>query len=386
MSVNKLKIRYSTIGIFFLLLIPTIFLIGQHAMLNMYGIRKHISEGVILAATLDFAATWLLIVLVFFKYNNYIQKIKLHWSNSYSKSDDYRFLLILNTIFIFLTLLYAPEFLKLIIQGVTRQAIYDQVDSMPFLLTMADKYFLVASIFVLFTNAPGKVKIYTIFGFLLTTIVMTSRSNLMFFLLLYIIISLIKFRVKDLKRLSVVAAFIVGLSVLFGIYVQNRLSSAIFLGPLKPVEDLFLYQSYSLYLAMISSSFAQEHDKFVYPFLGYASEYFYRLFGGVNFVGSDFVMNFHVFRSDIRTHSANVLYPWWSWFYGVFGLSGILLKAIYVWSLLCFSLLIRSFPLFVLMLYWTLFTGFTKHPLITLDAFMMLFFTIIIGLYCKIKI
>lgn len=355
-------------------------------MMYLYGINKILSKDIVLAATLDFIITLVAVGLFLFFLKNKIKNIVEFWRGSYSDKSSYLLIYLLNSFFFLILFYYSPQFLVLIIQGVTRQALFDNFGGYPFLLSMADKYFLVTSVFILLSSAPKMLKNFTLLGFVVATTVMTSRSNLMFFLMFLIIYNLLFFKPSTMVKLFKLISFFIFLAVFFGIFVQNRSGESAFLGPLKPVEDLFLYQSYSMYLAQISSSFASEHGKYFYPFLGYFSDYFHRAFGGEHMVDSNFVIDFHIFNSDVRAHSANVLYPWWSWFYGAYGYAGLIFKMVYMLFLLYSSIALRLFPLFLLFLYWILFSGYTKIPFLTLDAFILLLFVMLISLIPKVKL
>lgn len=367
------------------MLLASFFVVGQHLMMHLYGINKLIPSEVLFAGVADFFITFFVVGFLLLANKKRIRALMEKWSKSYQRKNHCLIIYFLNVFFFLIIIYYSKGFISLIFQGVTRQALFNEYGGYPFLLSVADKYFLVASVFIFFSSASKKLVFLTVLGFALSTVIMTSRSNLMFFLMFVFIYNLLDFRPSRMVALTRFLLLFVLIALFFGVYVQNRSAQSVFLGPLKPVEDLFLYQSYSMYLAKVSSTFASEHNKLVYPFLGYFSDYWYRFFGGTNLVGSDFVMRFHVFQSDVRQHSANVLYPWWSWFYGAYGYSGLIVKAIYVYFLLRISLIMRLLPVFLLLLYWSLFSGYTKMPFLTLDAFITLFFVLIIALIPRVK-
>lgn len=369
-----------------IILIPVVFFVGQLLILRLYGFDSLIPDYVFYCSVLDLICTVVLFLLVAILYRVTIRNYFYLWQQSYSNSSDYYPLVFLGFLFFFLALVNSIDMINLILSGVGRQQIFDDFGGVPFWLSLSDKFFLVSSIFILFTSAPRWVKGLFLIGFIFTTIVMTSRANLMFFLIVLSIMLMLDFSFSKLKILIVLIVVFVALAGFQGVYLQHREAEAVFLPGLKPVEDLFLYRSYSLYLAQVSVQFSADHSKFAYPFLGYLSEYIARYFAVGPFVDSNFVMQFHSFTSEIRQHSANVLYPWWSWFYGAYGYGGLLLKLIFNFVLLYVSLIFRLYPVFVLFVYWVLIAGATKHPLLTLDAYFMLFFVFVLSLMSKVKL
>lgn len=380
----RVNVFFHTLGLLLLILLPASFFLGREIMMQLYGINILIPYEIHFASRVD-AVTTLVLVGTFVALNrDKINRSRKYWSELYDK-EYVKYIYIINTVFLIIAVFSSLSVIKLIAAGESRQNIYDTMMGMPFLLQLADKYFLVLVSFILFTNVSFKLKAYTFFCFFVVTAIMTSRANIMFFAMVVYIVICLDFHRKDIVRLAYLVLSVVCLAILIGVVFQKRLGGSVFLGPFKPIEDLFLYQGYSLYLAQVSVEHSNLGSKYFFPFFGYFSEYFYRIFGGNHAVDSEFIMRFHVFNSDIRTHSANVVYPWWSWFYGAYGLLGLILKPIFSFLVLWFSLRKRFFPVFILILYWVLFTGPVKHPLITLDAYVMLFFAFFIAFFPRLK-
>lgn len=382
----KRVLRYSDMGLVLIVIVPMIFYLGRIIMMQLYGFDNVISREVKVVSTIDFLITVILVFLFLLFNKELIYAAKNELKNMYVSLSSRLIIYFLNAFFLVLAIYSASNVINIILSGATRQEVFNMLGGMPFFLQLADKYFLILVSFILFTGASRKLKLFSFFCFIVITLIMTSRANLLFFALVNYILLCLNLKLKDLKKIFYLVFFVVLISIILGIFVQKRVGDAIFLGYLKPIEDLLLYQGYSLYLAMVSIDFARDGEKYIFPFLGYLSEYFYRLFDGRFVVDSDFIMQFHSFRSSVRQHSANVIYPWWSWFYGVYGFTGLFLKAFYILTILAITLRKRNFPVFLLFLYWFLYASDTKHPLITLDSYMMLAIVLFLTFFSRLSL
>lgn len=354
-------------------------------MMNLYGFSELISSEILIYSYSDFFLCNSFILSFILLNREKIKELKGAFSSLLSSKNKLFFLKLLSLLFLLIAISYSPKYVSLLLSGIGRQGLVDEVAGTPVLLSLATKYFMVLFIFSIFSGCDKTLKYLTFIGFVFTTVIMTSRANIMFAAYIYIIIKLIDLESGDIKKISLAILSTVIITIFFGVFVQSRETQSVFFGPFKPIEDLFLYNAYSLYLAKFSLAFAYDYEKLFYPFFGYASDFISSRFESDGIVDSNFVVGFHVFFSDIRQHSANVLYPWWSWFAGIYGFFGILLKQIFIYFLLFLSLKLRLFPILIIFLYWGLIIGFTKHPLMTLDSYFSLFFLLLLSLIPKIR-
>lgn len=386
MALSRLDIsslKY-TFGVGLLCLVPIVFHLIQFLVSTAYGIYDDISSEVKLSSLIDVVSSSVVLfsLLLYFKPN--ILRMKMHWMYSPISRFYLTILWVFGIFFFLCAVVGARDVIFHVIAGVGRQRIYDEYGGFSFLLSAADKYFLVSVVFVLLLPLSKYLKLFYFACFLFTTVAMTSRANVMFFLMVFMIIVLIEVDLKSILKVFLLGCVLVAVATIIGRYVQMRDQDAVFLIGMKPVEDFFLYRSYSLVLAEVSIEYSALYEKYFYPFFGYVSEYLARLNGSENLVDSDFVIAFHRFESDVRSHSANVLYPWWSWFYGSYGIAGHALKSCYMIFLFFLSVMTRSFPIFVYTLYILIIVGAARHPFLTLDSVLILFFVVVIGMFHKL--
>lgn len=357
-----------------------------NAFIYLYGINNVLSEGTLLLGLIDALLTFTLFALFFHLYRRKIHALLNVWRNRFGNKSSQLALMILALTFFSWLIWVSPNTITMIIDGVTRQSIVEFSGGNALVTTLASTFFFLSVVLVGFSSAGGKYKLILAVGAAFSIVVLTSRAGLMLLGLLFVIVYLIEYRPRKLLVLGVVGVVLVVGGSLVTSMVQNRPLESVFLGPLKPVEDLFLYRGYSYVLADVAAEWARDGMKFLFPFFGYFSE---RILIGLGLathpVDSDFIVRFFVFDSDIRQHSANVVYPWWAWFYGAYGVAGLVFKAAYLFALLRLALVLRSFPLLILLIYWGLFSGFGKHPLISLDGYMMLFWVLIVDLISKMR-
>lgn len=375
------------LGLVLLALLPFVLYLGRLIIFDLYGLSYLVSNTIFIGSFVDTILTCLVFLIYFIRYD--IKGLQSRWKYKFSGCYKDKFLLITQLFFLAVTLSYSGSFIPLIVSGLSRQELVDTVGQTPLILSLAAKLFVTTIVLISISSASRLVKIISVVGFALVTVIFTSRANILTVLIFFLIVTLVDFNKNRLIKFFVFSILMVGLAILVTVFVQNRVLESNFMGPLKPLEDYFLYGGYSFYLAEFAINYAYEHDKYLFPFFGYVSEFLGREFLIVSpssAIDSDFVLRFKIFYSDYRQHFANVIYPWWAWFYGAFGYLGLLFKALFIYLLLIFSFRVKSYPLVFILIYWGMFTTPLSFPIISLDGFFTLFFVIFVDCLARVKV
>ena len=263
----------------------------------------------------------------------------------------------------------------IIFSGYNREGLLNSISAgyLDMLLPTIFSCLLVISIIYKYSR---KIKLLMFIGTVSTMLFYLSRSNLLFIITFPIAFLFIRpFNLNYHKILRLIPV-VLGV-VLFASYItilQGR-DDDLFAVFYKIIETLFRYKAYSFYLAEYAINAANDFEKVLFPFFGFFSEKILSLVWyietpiAVN--GSEFVFEFHDLGSGYR---ANVLYPWWAWFYGSFGVAGLLLKSGYIYMILSVILKLRLPLTFMYLLFLVLFSISVKHPVINAASFMVFLF------------
>ena len=83
--------------------------------------------------------------------------------------------------------------------------------------------------------------------------------------------------------------------------------------------------------------------------------------------GSSFVSDF-VSLGPTTAYSANVVYPWWAWFYVSYGFWGLIFKGLYCFFL-GFFIVVAKMPItYFYFVYVMLFGSWIRHPFLNNDS------------------
>ncbi|MEK0160753.1 hypothetical protein WLQ65_16670 [Pseudoalteromonas piscicida] len=271
--------------------------------------------------------------------------------------------------------------LELILLGISREEIVALGrDRVMMLLTPIS--LVLASISILSVN-PLRVKLVTFSLFIIVTVYSLSRAeilNLLFFLAVLISFSSIEKKKENIRKLFIYFFLLLALSAVITIY-QGR-SVNLERAVVNMMEALFKYSAFSMYLSeIVVQKVNLDFEKLYFPFFGFFSERFLSIFAeldnpiGVD--GSSFVSEFHSLGYT-NALSANVVYPWWPWFYALYGWIGLIFKSVYIYLLL---LLFKTCNLRFSLLYFfyvLFFLQYKKHPFLNNDS--VYFFVAIISL------
>lgn len=280
---------------------------------------------------------------------------------------------------------------QLIVSGVLRHELLGEHDRGGAFYMVFSAFFKILVPMVLYFGASRSIKVIALTGLLISILITASRSELRyvihFFLVLLIFSGRGELIGKSLK-FFILASLMIFVAILATSILQGRpISQGI--GALMDItRTVFRYRAYGYYLSEISIESASSLDKLLFPFLGYISEFFIRFASQPEIpVNSEYVAHLHYLGTDNSTGRpllANVVYPWWSWFFGVYGFWGLLLKAVFIYCLMVICFSARMLFTSVLLLSFVLLGTAVSHPLMTLTHTMSFVVVLMIDIAVKI--
>lgn len=319
-------------------------------------------EEIIIASSLDWFLTTVVVVLIL----NYNKKrflffdsyFSLNVKNSFEKNE------ILIYFILCILFVFCLGRADLILSGATREMLVFEEDSSRFIMIASPLFVFVSAVSLVY-DFKLRIKAALLFGVVLVSIYNLSRAEIAS--LIFSIITLVLFRGISLRKIAIAAllfSFLILLSISVTIY-QGRADSlesaleAVFVA-------FFKYKAFSLYLSDFSiRKIDGDLEQIFYPFFGFAIE---RILTIIQPLSNPISVQDSTFISDFRSlglsnaYDGNVLYSWWSWFYGAFGIVGLFFKMIFIYVIL--NCLIKSKLAFTFfyMLYICLFTAYFRHP------------------------
>ena len=353
--------------------------LGALTFLLTHNETFRVGHTVITYSTMDFMLTIILFGLIIIGYKFKIIKTFDYLSN-YGSRLRRNFLIIIIPLLYSIYVLYRN--LQLVfIKGFNREALV-------LIPTNIFDYFSSSFFYILFPssiiyNYDKKTKYLIFGGTLFCMIYQLSRAPIFFIGLCTLFLFIFKEKRISKLKLLLTSCFLFVFLGIITIY-QGRADSIID-GALNVSEALFRYRSYSFYLSQFVFEISGDVDKILFPFFGWISERLLTVFGGIeqpiSTSGSDFVYKFH-FVGDYR---ANVLYPWWAFFYGKFGVIGLFLKMIYCFLL--FRILIGfRMPLTLLYFFYILLIyQFVRHPFINASGAYSFISIVLVDIILKYK-
>ena len=378
-QINKKHIPYIPI------VIPLLLYVFSIVFLYLLPFSNPVATDLIMLSVVDYLLT-IATVVIFYIVNKYRiididQSFRVRYLTFIEK----------NILFFLLLLLYSlyatyKNLTMVIFSGYNREGLLNEV-SAGYLDMLLPNLFSCLFVVAVIYKYPFRIKLLLFTGVTSVMLFYLSRSNLLFliyFPIVFLFILPYKLNYKKILKF-VLFTFLI---VMFASYItilQGRgesIQAVIF----KIAETLFRYKAYSFYLAEYAIEVSSGIEKSLFPFLGWFSEKLislgWKVDSPISIYGSEFVFEFHFLGNGYR---ANVLYPWWSWFYGYYGVLGLLLKAIYIYSILSVTLRFKLFLTFVFLLYTILFNIVVKHPFINAAAFYAFAVLIILDLLIKVK-
>lgn len=348
---------------------------------NSIGFYRPISLEIAYVSTLDLALS-LMIVYICVKKESYFFK------NGGDIFQNYIHFLEKNIIFLLvilaITAYEAYGSMTLILSGVARHELIQDYDRAGLLYMFASGFFKILFPLSIYFRSPLKIKILAFSGLILSILITASRSELMYVINFFLILLLFSGNgLRILKTMLLVIAMMF-IAIISTIFLQNRPMTEGLIAIYEMFMSVFRYKAYSYYLAEYSINISGSFEKIFYPFFGYVSDYFFSLLAKLdNPISSEFVGDYHVLGTDNITGKlmiGNVIYPWWSWFYGQFGILGVFIKAIYCSLLLSLLAKLRFMFTFVIIAMFVLFGVSAAHPFLTLSHTLAVFFCVVVDL------
>ncbi|WP_372997156.1 hypothetical protein [Marinobacter sp.] len=269
---------------------------------------------------------------------------------------------------------------ELIQQGFDRDDLkeFGRVSALFLVLGSLACFFLAGALWL-----DSKMKYALLFGVLGAMLITASRSEIL--LVAYFVYILLFFSGPiNYKKyiLYIIAVLFAG--SFFTILVQGRGG-----GVIIALEKFFQYRTTSLFLAEYSISEAAKSPDIIFPFLGRYYDQMANLFGSRSTISSSFHIDYVYmgYNEKYGYHMwANVVYPWWSWFYGYFGLSGFLFKFSFISFLLWFFVNLRFYFTFVFFMVSLVWISQTVHPLLSSKHAYLFLFLFIIDLIFVLRV
>ena len=367
------------------LVIPLVIYVFSIYFLYLLPFTYTVDTDLIMLSVVDYLLS-ITTVYIFFMVNKYRifdidQCLKVRYLNFIKNNFLFFLILVLYS-------LYATykNLMLVVLSGYNREGLLNEV-SAGYLDMLLPNLFSCMFVVSVIYKYPFRIKLLFLTGVISVMLFYLSRSNLLF-LIFFPIVFLFVFQYK-LNYKKIMKFLLIGFSiVIFASYItilQGRaenIQEVIF----KIAETMFRYKAYSFYLAEYAIEVSSGIEKSLFPFLGWFSEKLialgWKVDNPISIYGSNFVFKFHFLGNGYR---ANVLYPWWSWFYGYYGVLGLLLKAVYTYAILYVTLRFKLSLTFLFFLYTVLFNIVVKHPFINAAAFYAFAVLIILDILTKVK-
>lgn len=355
----------------------TLYIIIASLIIGVFSIRYSLSGDfyktpepeIIFYAVFD-VITSCLVVLIIFNFNSKVRLIALKNQLAYYKAtiENYSWLVLLLSMYMSWL---AFKSVNLILSGAVRQELLSEYQ------TMGIDFLLISSIFklifpiVIYLGCNKRLLLVVSIGFFGSMLVTASRNELTYAGYMLLTLSVFSKDFKVYFKLLVILLVFLLFAVFITVFGQDRPIADGFLALFGILDKHLTYKAYSVHLAqypIAESSF----EKVFYPFFGYLSEWPLGNVFKLDYpVDSDYVKNYHYLGVDSTTNlifMANVVYPWWSWFVGVFGVLGLIIKAVYLFLLLQTFLYFRWSISFIYLLCYVLYVAGSGTPMLTLSG------------------
>ncbi len=331
------------------------------------------------------------IIIMFFKikganeagrYRNISNGIAINYQAFISKSVPLIFLLALYTLYL------ASKSFSLIQLGAVRQELISVHNTMGLGYMLTSGFFKIIFAFTIFYKTPWFPKICIWLGFFASMVVTGSRAELTYAGYMMLSLMLLSRDRKIVLKLFGFFIFFILFALTTTLLIQQREVKDGFLGAFSVVKSHFLYRAYSLQIAEHSINAAASFEKVLYPIFGYPLEWLLSKIQSPSIpINSAFVSKFHftgVNSETGRQYMSNVVYPWWSWFFGAYGWFGIYLKFFYCYFILWLSYRLGLYVTSLYIICFILFTGQGGTFLMTLATTITLSLCIFIDIYSNL--
>jgi hypothetical protein len=260
---------------------------------------------------------------------------------------------------------------SLIQEGYFRHQLLGEFNRAGFVYMFLSGLFKLLTPFVLFFPSSTRIRAIIIVGLISSLVITASRSELRYifntYILMFVFLEFKSIKGK-MRPLLTYFSIVLLLAILVTIFLQGRPISEGWQALVDLLAKAFQYRSYGYILADIAMEAGQAKDVF-YPFFGYPADYLVGSLGKSRIAGTEFVAGLvYLGNSPISGAPmlANVVYPWWAWFVGVFGGFGLLLKLIYTFLMSIILLRLRAYSSLIYILSYVLLGTALSHPFQTL--------------------
>ncbi|MCH5051762.1 hypothetical protein [Pectobacterium aquaticum] len=366
---------------YYLLLLSALVFWGSFISTFYLDFNKTLPFDIIIASILDWLLTMLVVFIVLSINKNSITNFN---SNMFTKVrvvfERYSYLIYA---LLFVTFFFVLQRIDLILLGVTREELVFDEDSNRFIMFLSSFFVFTCGV-ALSYQFKLIMKVMLIIGVLLVCTYNLSRSEIQ--TLLFVVIICQVFIGISLRKLLFFLLFsicIVSVVCLITIYQGRADSMPTAFNDLY--NSFFKYKAFSFYLSEFAiNKIEGDFEQILYPFFGFFIERFLsaieHVSNPISVQGSDFISTFRNLGLT-SAFDANVLYPWWSWFYGVYGIIGIFIKSIYCFFILYGLSKSRFYFLYLYALYVFLIANFYRHPLLNADSLYALVSFIILDVF-----
>jgi hypothetical protein len=349
------------------------------------GFLNNIKLETMILSSLDLIFGFIVLYLVLLRFKG----IKYQFAEIYEKN----YLPVIERLkpIIFILLLWSAflafQSYSLIGAGILRHQLLKEYDAAGLDYMFLSGFFKLLVPFVYCFRSSLSLKIMSILGLVMVIIITASRSELRYVIHFFLILMIFNQGREGNVRLikfTGMALVMITFAILSTSLIQNRPISAGMTAIFDIVRNVFTYRAYGYYLGEIAMQNSFYLDKILFPFGGYVSEFFMKNITNIAVpIDSAYVGGLHELGTSPTTgrpYLANVVYPWWSWFIGVYGVLGLVVKAIYTYILLYIILLNRMIFTLVLLLSFVLLGTAVSHPFMTLTHVFSFFVAIVIDL------
>lgn len=347
---KSLTLAFQLIGL------ATFFFVGSLVYLILYNDVFRVELDLIAYSVMDFALSMIVIFVIIRVYRS--QAVTTFNSIYIYRKRFNKYIVLVFVSLVYIIHLFYRNIMLVIITQYNREALV-QLNSSPLEYILSASYYILIP-FAFLYPFKRRFRVIVLTGATLLMAYQFSRSPIIFMGLTSVI--LVKLTDRKIRlRTTLIALTLITIIVGLTTVLQGR-SENIIEGLSNSTEALFRYRAYSFYLAQFSIELPPDIDKVFFSLFGWFSERILTVFididNPISTNGSEFVYRFH-FAQNFR---ANVVYPWWSFFYGSLGIPGLFLKALFIWIMLRVALIFRlPFTLLYLM-YVCLFYQYARHP------------------------
>ncbi|MBY7869534.1 hypothetical protein KW423_00240 [Vibrio fluvialis] len=283
---------------------------------------------------------------------------------------------------------YAKSTLWIISSGMTREDLTIN-GGVSFVMLFFSPFFKVITPFCLYFGSSLRLRFCLLLGLFCSLLYGASMAELLYFG--FIILTLYSlFSIKNIWSLVLPFLLLIFFSFLIARYAQTvRYGENIDLYSfsLLVLEKILKYRAFSFYLSDILINSNVFSYKLLYPFFGYPYEWIIsKFYPDIIYFDSNFIVSYHYLGGDNNNpYLANVIYPWWSFYFYSFGPFGLILKALWCFLILRMLLMFRFFFTAIYSIALLLYIGQFSFPLISINALATIFLLIAVDLAVRLR-